>query len=57
MAQWFDVGLTREADGTITHTLSTTLIGGDGRVIRFYPGNEWTPQEVLADLAKIYPRG
>jgi protein SCO1/2 len=57
MAQWFDVGLIREADGTITHTLSTTLIGQDGRVIRFYPGNEWTSQEVMADLAKIYPRG
>jgi protein SCO1/2 len=57
MAQWFDVGLTREADGTITHTLSTTLIGPDGKVIRFYAGNEWTPQEVMSDLAKLYPRG
>ena len=55
MAQWFDVGLTREPDGTITHTLSTTLIGPDGKVVRFYPGNEWTPQEVLSDVAKLYP--
>jgi protein SCO1 len=57
MAQWFDVGLTREQDGTITHTLSTTLIGPDGKVIRFYPGNEWTPQEVMRDLAGLYPTG
>ena len=57
MAQWFDVGLTSEPDGTITHTLSTTLIGADGKVIRFYPGNEWTPQEVMADVAKLYPKG
>ena len=55
MAQWFDVGLTNEPDGTITHTLSTTLIGPDGKVVRFYPGNEWTPQQVLADVAKLYP--
>jgi protein SCO1/2 len=56
MAQYFDVGLTNETNGTITHTLSTTLIGADGKVIRFYPGNEWTPQDVLSDLARLYPK-
>jgi len=56
MAQYFDVGLTNETNGTITHTLSTTLIGPDGKVIRFYPGNEWTPQDVLSDLTKLYPK-
>jgi protein SCO1/2 len=44
------VGITSEADQTITHTLSTTLIGPDGRVIRFYPGNDWTPEQVLDDV-------
>ncbi len=56
LAHYFDVGLTNEPNGTITHTLSTTLIGPDGKVVRFYPGNEWTPQDVLADLAKLYPK-
>jgi protein SCO1 len=56
MAQYFDVGLTSETNGTITHTLSTTLVGPDGKVIRFYPGNEWTPEEILSDLTKIYPK-
>ena len=50
MARYFDVGMTPGPDDTITHTLSTTLIGRDGRVIRLYPGNEWTPDQVLADL-------
>jgi protein SCO1 len=50
MARYFDVGMTNEADGTITHTLSTTLIGPDGKVIRFYPGNDWTADQVLADV-------
>jgi protein SCO1/2 len=50
MAEFFDVGLSRERDGSITHTLSTTLIGPDGKVRRFYPGNEWTVDEVLADV-------
>jgi len=56
MAHYFDVGITNEANDTITHTLSTTLIGPDGKVIRFYPGNEWTPAEVLADLTRLYPK-
>ena len=50
MAKFFDLGMTSEADGTITHTLSTTLIGANGKVVRFYPGNEWTVEDVLADL-------
>ncbi len=56
MAHYFDVGLTNEQNDTITHTLSTTLIGADGKVVKFYPGNEWTPEEVLSDLAKLYPK-
>jgi len=55
LAQWFDVGLTSEENGTITHTLSTTLIGPDGKVVRFYPGNDWTPEQLLGDLQKLYP--
>ena len=50
MAQYFDVGITQAADNSITHTLSTTLIGRDGKVVRFYPGNEWTVDQVLADI-------
>ena len=47
MAKFFNVGMTDAADGTITHTLSTTLIGPDGKVLKFYPGNEWTPEQVV----------
>jgi protein SCO1/2 len=52
MAKFFDLGFTAAADSTITHTLSTTLIGPDGKVIRFYPGNDWTVDEVLGDLKR-----
>jgi protein SCO1 len=52
MAKFFDLGFTAAADSTITHTLSTTLIGPDGKVIRFYPGNDWTVDEVLADVRR-----
>ncbi len=50
MAKYFDVGFTDEPDGTITHTLSTTLIGPDGKVVHFYPGNDWTAEQVLTDV-------
>jgi protein SCO1/2 len=50
MAKFFDLGLTSEPDSTITHTLSTTLIGPDGKVVRFYPGNEWTADQLMTDL-------
>jgi protein SCO1/2 len=52
MATFFDVGITHGANDTITHTLSTTLIGADGKVVQFYPGNEWTPDQVVADVKK-----
>ncbi|MGO9319094.1 MAG: SCO family protein [Terracidiphilus sp.] len=53
MAKFFNLGMTENADTMITHTLSTTLIGPNGKVVRFYPGNEWTPEQVLADVKQI----
>jgi protein SCO1/2 len=53
MAKFFDLGITNEADATITHTLSTTLIGPDGKVVRFYPGNEWTAEQLAVDVRQL----
>jgi protein SCO1 len=53
MAKYFDVGVTQGENDTINHTLSTTLIGPDGKVAQFYPGNEWTPAQVVADVKKV----
>jgi protein SCO1/2 len=52
MASFFDVGITNEPDSTITHTLSTTLIGADGKVVEFYPGSDWTVDQVIADVKR-----
>lgn len=47
----FGVGLLRpDGDIEITHNLRTTLIGADGRIVRVYSGNDWTPGAVLTDL-------
>jgi protein SCO1/2 len=53
MAKYFDVGITPGPEDTITHTLSTTLIGPQGKVVQFYPGNEWTPDQVVVDVKKL----
>jgi protein SCO1/2 len=51
--EFFDVGATPEKDKTITHSLSTVVIGPDGKVFKWYPGNEWTPAQVLDDVRKL----
>ena len=53
IAEYFDLGMTHDANDSITHTLSTTLIGPDGKVQQFYPGNEWTPDQVIADVKNL----
>jgi protein SCO1/2 len=52
MAKYFDLGFSPGPDETITHTISTTLIGPHGKVVQYYPGNEWTPQQVMADVKR-----
>jgi protein SCO1 len=56
MARYFDVGLSAGPDDTITHTLSTTLIDPQGKVAGFYPGNEWTPQQIMAAVKDLMAR-
>lgn len=51
--QFFDVGATPEKDKTITHSLSTVVIAPDGKLYQWYPGNDWTPEQVLADVQKL----
>ena len=42
-------GVFYESDGDrITHSLSTAVIGPDGKISAWYPGNSWTPEEILA---------
>jgi protein SCO1/2 len=36
----------------IGHTLRTTVIGPDGRIVKSYSGADWTPAELVADLER-----
>ena len=50
---FFDIGITPVGSQTITHSLSTVVIAPDGKLYKWYPGNEWKPEQVLADVAHL----
>jgi protein SCO1/2 len=54
--KFFNVGVQPGADlsaGTqMTHSLSTVVIGKDGKIVAWHPSNDWTPEEVLAEMKK-----
>ena len=56
MEKFFDIGAVPESNSSITHSLSTVLIGPDGKIVNWYPGNEWKPEEVLGDIRKVLAR-
>ena len=41
----------------ITHNLRTAIIDADGKLVKVYTGNEWTPDQALADLAAVAHAG
>jgi protein SCO1/2 len=48
-ASYFGLQYWQDKD-QIIHSLSTALIGPDGKLVKFYRGNEWKVAEVLTDL-------
>jgi len=52
MEEFFSLGVTPGENGTLQHSLSTLVIGKDGRVVAFYPTNDWTVGEVVAEIRK-----
>jgi protein SCO1/2 len=41
----------------ISHNLRTVIVGADGTLAKVYTGNEWTPEQVLADLRGLGTKG
>jgi protein SCO1/2 len=50
--KFFDVSSVPAPGGTLTHTLSTVVIGADGKIAAWYTGNDWTVPQVLAEIQK-----
>jgi protein SCO1 len=51
----FGVFVTRASNDPrdITHNLRTAIVGPDGKLMKVYTGNEWTPEEILNDLKPV----
>jgi protein SCO1/2 len=54
-AMRFGVSVVRGAadQRDITHNLRTAIIDADGKLVKVYIGNEWTPDQALADLVPV----
>jgi protein SCO1 len=54
-ASRFGVSVSRALNDArdITHNLRTAIIKPDGTLANVYTGNDWTPEQVLADLKKL----
>jgi protein SCO1/2 len=48
--EFFCVGVTPGDSGTLMHSLSTVLIGKDGKVRAWYPTNDWQPADVVSAM-------
>jgi protein SCO1/2 len=51
----FGVAITREMDDptNITHNLRTAIVDSKGTLVKAYTGNEWTPEQAIADLSAV----
>jgi cytochrome oxidase Cu insertion factor (SCO1/SenC/PrrC family) len=44
--------MTNKAEnGLITHSLSTTVVGPDGKIVSWYHGGEWQVADLMKDAA------
>ena len=51
MTQFFNVGITGgDNPASLTHSLSTILIGKDGKVLGWYPANDWKVDDMMAQI-------
>ena len=56
LAMSFGVTLVRGGSpdpNEIGHTLRTAIVDRDGKVVKIYTGNEWTPADVVRELQKL----
>jgi protein SCO1 len=44
---------TESDDEQVIHSMRTAIVGGDGKVLKLYRGNQWKPEEVLSELRSL----
>jgi protein SCO1/2 len=53
VAGFFALTVKPEA-GSITHNLSTAVIDPDGKIVKWYHGNDWRPSDLIKDVASAH---
>ncbi len=57
LTKYFGVTYTQDG-GVITHSLSTAVIGPDGKIIKWYHGSDWKASDLLKDVSgAAHPAG
>jgi protein SCO1/2 len=56
VAQFFGMVYQPE-QAQIVHSLSTTLVDPDGKVVQWYSGNDWSPADVAQAIGKLLQQG
>lgn len=51
--RFFLVGVTPGQSHTLNHSLSTVVITPDGKIYKWYPTNDWQPQQLLSDVKEL----
>ncbi len=52
VTQFFNIGITGEGTD-VNHSLSTIVIGKDGKIAAWYPTNDWSPTAVTTQLKQL----
>jgi len=50
---FFLVGVTPGPKSTLTHSLSTVVITPDGKIYKWYPTNDWKPEQLVSDVKQL----
>ena len=50
LAKYFGLTYTQDG-GVITHSLSTAVIGPDGKIVKWYHGSDWKAADLLKDVS------
>ncbi len=54
ITQFFNVGITPgPSPANLNHSLSTILIGRDGKIAAWYPSNDWNPTDLLPQIQSL----
>ncbi|MDQ2926348.1 MAG: SCO family protein [Acidobacteriota bacterium] len=48
--QFFDLGVTPGDGKSLMHSLATVIVGKDGKVVAFYPTNDWTTDALVQQI-------